>query len=513
MSYQKFPVGVGGGVNFDLPPRELDAQTFSAIHNLRMKNKRLIPVQGYADVFDPIPQPPEHVLGIVKQEVPTIFIAGNGQLHKNANGLWSNVTRASGGDYLTDLPWQSTILNNCVFMNNGTDTLQVLEAGDAVFKDSVNIPASFTAKVFRGFKNYLFALNVNEGVTQIPTALRWSDPADPGTEPPSWDVADPTTQAGQLALADTDGAIVDAQQLRDQLMIYKTDSVYSCQWIGGIYVFSFQKVISNKGLLSKGCVSTFENSHFCVGYDDIYVHDGLQARSISEGRVRNYFFKDLNQDYLDNVFTVPHLEEKEVWICYPDDQATDGACNKALVWNWTDNVWTTRDLPNVADTSLAIIDPKLDDLWDAGVPDTWDLGDLHWDANNFSRANLSMLMASKVDDKLYQINDSGLFGTETFDYSLEKLSHAYGQEDVVKHLNHLTPDIAGQGLIHVRFGTQNNLGEGVRWGRITDYTLGKFRMYTRGQGRYFSMKLYGDTSESIPSIGAMDSYMTIEGEK
>ena len=516
MAYQHVPMGVLGGLNKDLPPQDLDAQTYTDIHNLKLKDGRVIPVQGYNQVFETgLPIPPEHVLGIVKQDVPTIFIAGSGAIHQNASGLWTDVSRLSGGAYQTSLPWQSTILNNCVFMNNGQDPLQVLESAASDFKDSVNIPTNFTAKVFRGFKNYMFALNISEaGITQIPTALRWSDPADPGTEPPSWDVTDPTTQAGQVALADTDGAILDAVQLRDSLMIYKTDSVYSCQFIGGVYVFSFQKIINGKGALSTGCIAPFENNHFVVGYDDIYVHDGLQAKSISQGRIKEFFYSDLDQDYLENVFTFPNQEEKEVWLCYPNDDAINGSCNQALIWNWEYNTWSTRDLPNIANCSLGIVNPQIDDLWDAGVDDTWDLGQLHWDANNYSRANLSVLMASKEDNHLYQLNNTGLFDTLPFEFYMEKLSHAYGGDNNhIKYLNHLTPDISGNGVLTQRFGVQNHLGEGVRWGEITTYTIGRFRMFARGAGRYFSQRFSGSTDVVIPSLGGFDAYITIEGEK
>ena len=512
-AYNKVPVGFAGGLNKDLPSQDLDNQSWSEIHNLRMKDSRLIPVQGYAPVFAPLPQPPEHVLGLVKQGTPTLFIAGNGELHQNTNAIWTDVSRLVGGAYNTGVPWQSAVLNNTVFMNNGTDVLQVLEQSDTEFKDSASIPVNFRAKIFRGFKNYLFALNINEGVSDIPSGVRWSDPADPGLEPPSWDITDPTTQAGQLVLADTDGECVDAMQLRDQLMIYKTDSVYSCQFIGGVYVFSFQKVISDRGCLSTGCVAQFENSHFVVGFEDIYIHDGLQAKSISEGRIKNFFYNDLDQEYLDNVFTIAHKDEKEIWICYPNDDAIGGACNQALVWNWVSNVWTTRDIPNILDAGLAVIDPKIDDVWDVGLDDTWDLGGLHWDANNYSQANLSLVICSQEDDALYVMDDTATFDGATFTYALEKDSFAMGDANNAKYLNHLTPDVEGAGIVYMRFGFQLHLSEGVRWGPPSMYTLGKFRAYTRGQGRYVSSKFYGDTVDAIPSFGGFEYFITVEGEK
>jgi hypothetical protein len=506
-------MGVEGGLNKDLEPKDLAPGEYSDVHNLRMKNNRLILAQGYSEIFEPLPVAPEHMVGIIQDELSTIIIAGGGQIHKNQSAAWSDISRAVGGAYSTTGDWNSAILNGCVFMNNGIDRLQVLEVGDTLFKDSVGLTAGLTAKVFRSFKNYLFALNLNEGGTLLTQSLRWSDPADPGTEPPSWDVTDPTTQAGQTVLADTKGYIVDAKQLRDKFIIYKTDAVYSCQFIGGVYVFSFQKIISDRGLLSEGCVSTFEENHFVVGFDDIYIHDGLQAKSISEGRVKEFFYKDLDQSKLESAFTVTHQKEKEVWICYPNDEAINGSCNKALVWNWVSNVWYTRDIPNVIYGALSIVDSDTSDLWDAGADTTWDLGDLHWDANNYSPANSSLVLVSKEDDRLYQLLDTLTFNGTPFNFTLERLSFDMGQGDNVKYLNHLTPDITGQGVISSAVGVQNNVAEGINWKPSTVHTVGNFRLYSRAKGRYFSFNLSGNTLDCQPLIKSLDPYLAIDGEK
>ena len=35
----------------------------------------------------------------------------------------------------------------------------------------------------------------------------------------------------------------------------------------------------------------------------------------------------------------------EIWICFPNLDSA-GPCNEALIWNYRENTWTRRDLPN-----------------------------------------------------------------------------------------------------------------------------------------------------------------------
>lgn len=506
-----FRTGVNGGVNKDLAPQDLDANTYSSIHNLRMQDGRLIPVRGHEKLFSPLPASigPSHAFGVVRAGVPVIYMGANNKIYKYASSTWADVSRLVGGVYTTDAYWNHTVLNGCIFMNNGSDMPQVLEAGDNEFKDSANWPTTLRAKVMRPFKDYMFGFNL----TNKPQGLIWSDPALSGTEPPSWDITDPTTQAGEIILADTDGDIVEAQQLGDSLVIYKTDAVYVCRFIGGVYIFSFQKLFNNRGALNTHCVATFDDKHFVIGYNDIYVHDGLQFQSVAEGRVKTYFYKDLDQDKLDKVFAYANYTDKEVWVCYPNDAAVDGACNKALVWNWVHNVWTTRDLPNCTYITNSSIETGIEDTWDGGENSTWDLGANHWDSGSFSPAVLYPLMTSKLDEELYWANDTALFDTEPITYLLEKLSNHYQTPEVIKQISYVTPDVEGTGLLTIRQGGQFKLGEGISWKNPSQFPIGEYRVYLRGGARYLSFRYEGSTDECIPAIRGADIYVTMEGMK
>ncbi|MCK5497030.1 MAG: hypothetical protein KAI80_11495, partial [Hyphomicrobiaceae bacterium] len=101
-------------------------------------------------------------------------------------------------------------------------------------------PAATICRSIRTFNNFLFAMNMNESGQDLPTKLRWSDAAVPGTVPQEWD-ATPTNSAGDTSLADTAGGIVDGAALRGQFMIYKQHATYAANFVGGSFVFTFRK--------------------------------------------------------------------------------------------------------------------------------------------------------------------------------------------------------------------------------------------------------------------------------
>jgi hypothetical protein len=410
-----------------------------------------------------------------------------------------DASRTVGGAY-TSGNWNGCVLNGVLVFNNGVDQLQVLEGGDTTFKDSVSFPTTVKAKVVRSFKNYLFALNLTESSTDYPYAIRWSDAADPGTEPPSWDITDPAVDAGRNTLADSQGELVDALALRDQLIIYKTDAVYAAQFIGGAFVFSFRKLFDKWGMLSTNCAANFEGGQFVVGSNDIYVHDGVRQRSVSDQLVRDYFYTDLNSNYIDSVHVVANYKEDEMWVCYPSSDSITGSCNKALVWNWKNNAWSIRDLPNTSYATVGVIDPQLDDQWDTATG-SWNEVALAWDSSRYNPSNTFMLMLSKDNTKFYKLGDEVNYDGVAFSWRLEKSSVDMEDPYEFKWINSVLPKLVGD-TVQISVGTQNRIGDGVSWSSpVTFDSTSSVRAYFRKQGRYISFKFEGTSAKDFSLVG------------
>jgi hypothetical protein len=203
-------------------------------------------------------------------------------------------------------------------------------------------PASTSCKVIRSFSDFLVALAITQSGTYNPRLIRWSDAAPFGALPGSWDYTDPTNQAGITELGQTSDSLIDCLALRDSNIVYKQNSTYLMQYVGGVDVFAFRQLFSQFGMLSENCGYSFGTSHLLVSDSDILIHDGSSAQSIADGRYKRWFFNSLNATQYNRVFVVGNRDENEIWICFPE--SGHDYPNLALAWNRTNNTFHVREL-------------------------------------------------------------------------------------------------------------------------------------------------------------------------
>ena len=180
---------------------------------------------------------------------------------------------------------------------------------------------------------------------------------------PSWDFTVTTNLAGRNELSGNDGPALDLEQLNDQMIIYMRDAVYSMQYIGGNFVFSFRKVFDDDGIINESALASFSGGHLVVGNDDIYLTDGTTKRSLSDGRVTNYFY-----DSLPILCQGAMRHERVTRYGSPTRPPISSlyrlpTMNRALVYNYQYDAWTQADLST---TSLSAIGPRFRDLGTMG---------------------------------------------------------------------------------------------------------------------------------------------------
>ncbi|KAB2362968.1 hypothetical protein F8B21_30935, partial [Escherichia coli] len=96
----------------------------------------------------------------------------------------------------------------------------------------------------------------------------------------------------------------------------KEDSVYSMRYIGGLFIFQFQQLFNDVGILGPNCAVEFDGNHFVVGHGDVYVHNGVQKQSVIDAQVRKFFFSDINPDNYQRPFVLADHVNTEMWVCY-----------------------------------------------------------------------------------------------------------------------------------------------------------------------------------------------------
>ena len=398
-----FQSGTPQGMVKDVNPIGLPNEILTHTQNARFEDNAAKKILGHDIVFTNPSVAPYFLINLTGAS-NFWFYAGTAKIFRTDGTNHTDVTRASGGDYSTNLTgvgnWVGTIFNGNPILNNGVDVPQLFDTSSSKFIDLSNWLSNSTCKSIRAYGNYLIALNMTESGTNFPSRVRWSDTS---TSIPSTWVASATNDAGANTIGDEGDFIVDGFQLNKSFIIYKERSTWLMNYIGGNLVFSFQKLFSDTGILSRNCAVEFNNKHFVVTEGDIIVHNGVTKKSIVTNIVRRELFNELDTTNFRNIFTLHNKQKSEIWTCYPTVGST--FCNKALVWNYDINRFSFRDLPDVLHIATGIVNPgATTDVW-SGQSQSWDNYSTSstWGQRLYNPSEVSILMAGTNDTSFLEV--------------------------------------------------------------------------------------------------------------
>ena len=356
------PVGAIGIVK-DIKPAELPPGAWSDGRNVQFQQGAVNSAPDSVVLLQDTPIALNSAIpsAITTNGFASWVVGGATKLYAFVVGTLTDISRVSGGAYTgaAGKRWSGGVLSGITVVHNGTDVPQAWMTPDPAVPviPLANWPTGLTANCLRSFKQFLVALDVTKSGTRYPTLVKWSHPADPGTVPVSWNEADATKDAGEYPLSETPGYCVDCLSLRDINVIYKQDSVWGMQYIGGEYVFKFYKMFGDFGVPQRDCVIEHVSGKHCVFTGtDLIVHDGQTVQSVLGGRLRS-MLKTLSAAQLTSAFLSANMNAKEVWLSFR--MATDStvAADTAIVYNWESNTSSIRSLPNYTFIANGRLDP------------------------------------------------------------------------------------------------------------------------------------------------------------
>ena len=298
--------------------------------------------------------------------------------------------------------WSVTLLNGLLVATNGYDTAQMWPLSSGVPSTSTplrelrNWPSATSyCKSIAAFRTFLVGLNWQIGGTEYPNLVKWSTEAAALNPPNSWEESDATLDAGEYQLTDTPGKIIDGLPYGDSFLIYKEDSIYIMNFVGTPYIFSFKLLSPTIGLLSKNAVAEYEGGHFFIGNSDCYITNGQQVTPLLPNKLRREMFSDLNGDNYEKVFVAADYGRNEMLACYPAGVST--IPNKALIWNWKDNTFSLRSIPDLYHINSGIAAITTGTTWNDHTEE-WDSGAGIWGTGNYDNVLKNMVFA-KPDQK------------------------------------------------------------------------------------------------------------------
>lgn len=314
------------GVVRDSPPHEIPPEAWTMAANVRFEDNSIVQLLGYSQVFGPPLFPPYFAQFVSAPGQPWWLYAGLNKIACYDGSVHTDITRTTDGATYGATganQWQGTNIGGIPILNNGVDVPQFWALPFSKTTHMANLtnwPSTLRCQVIRAFGPVMLALNLTDTGVLKPYDVRWSHPADPGSVPPTWDITDPTHNAGQISLSDVDsGQVVDGMSLQGNFYVYKENSCWRFRNVGGQYIFDEDPFLENIGLLAPRCVTITGDGqrHFFVGQDNIYTHDGNSAKPLLDGRTRRYLFNNIDVGNYANSFVFVNPVRKEGWFCYP----------------------------------------------------------------------------------------------------------------------------------------------------------------------------------------------------
>ena len=362
-----------GGIVLDSNPFSLQPNQLSGGRNVRFDNGTVSKIAGEQQLLSLGSHNPR-TIEFWEQPVNNYYVytADDGTTHRvTANGTTSEVTKGVGS---TAVPLNVGANSNLAtsFFNGGATYVvsdgvtvpQYLQAA-ATTVELQDLPgfnygdaySSVIPKIVRPFGNVLVAANLTYtassggAITYAPGTYRVSNQAAPGGIP-TWDPLLDSADTAEDADASETSGFVDLVPFQNVLYMYTGDSIFAMQLTGNsTFPVAVRKQLDGRGMLTTNCGVEFYGRHFVVGREDIYLYaGGATVQSVAEGRVRDYFFDNLNGAAIDNTFVFHNKKQDEMWVCYPKGSSV--ACNEALIWNYVNNTWSVRDLNDVYDATI-----------------------------------------------------------------------------------------------------------------------------------------------------------------
>lgn len=484
------------GLNADSAPEELGDGVASAGSNLRYRSGFAERFRGMAAVYSaPLVQP----YGMTHITVGTaryVAYPGLQRTFIDDGTTQSEITLANNTGAI-DNKWSTFVLNGLYCQNNGVNVPQYWTGNPAA--DLANFPAwpaGYLAGWVKPFKNYIFAGDITKTGTRYRGLFLSSDVANPGAMPGSWDGADPTVAAQEQPLDDTNGTLLDFCAMGDMGVLYKDDALYYVQTQqSAARPLKFGRLPGDTGVVALNCVVSTPRGHLYLtpGFD-LVLHSGQGPTSILEGRMRTWLAANMNSTYAQRSFLCMNVGTNEVLTCFPE--GSSDTCNKALVWNFRDDTFAIRDLPNVTAASLGQVTITDSNVW-SGDTQSWADDRTTWGYNDYAPNTPRLILARSLRLAMFDATEMDL--DANFTAMWERTGMHFGKPETFKLMRAVRPKLdASPGIVvYFQFGASDTPSGAVTWQAATPFIVDTdIAAYGFAQGRYLALRIF--TADASP---------------
>jgi hypothetical protein len=171
-----------------------------------------------------------------------------------------------------------------------------------------------------------------------------------GTRPAAWwccaleDETDWTpsiaTQCATGELLSSPGPIVAGKRLADNIIAYKERSMHVGQYAGPPNIWEWREIPGVVGTYSNESVVNIGTHHIFIGFDDIYIFDGVRPISIG-GAIKNWFFANLDKGMASKIIGQHDPARSLVRFFYPIQSGS--GIDGCIIFNYATKEWGVDD--------------------------------------------------------------------------------------------------------------------------------------------------------------------------
>lgn len=227
-------------------------------------------------------------------------------------------------------------------------------------------------------------------------------------------VADVPGNGGELS-APTDDFIQSSEFLRDQLLVFFTNSVWTFRFTGNSFdPFRWDKINNTKSTSAPYGTVAYDERVTAMGNKGLIACDGVNVQRY-DMQIIDQFDKIL-QSRFQQCFGQRFDEINQTWICFPSEYATASPAgpilsDSILIYNFFENTWAVYDISmSCLGTFMQTVDAKWDEF--AVGQYYYNQGFVNWAAcefpwNQYLLQNQAPILLGGGEDGMVYILDDG----------------------------------------------------------------------------------------------------------
>lgn len=462
----------------------IPVEAWNRLSNIRCRHGALQGIGNDFNIYVNGTEAPRFFFNLRNPTDPHWISCANDRVYKVNGGANTDITKV-GATYsgIASSVWSGIDFHRhqIVNVNNGIDYPQALLPGASNLVDLPNWPVNTFCKYMNAYKNFLIGFGITKAGVLHSNRIKWSDIADTGQLPYSWDETNLTTLAGETdELERGGGQILAAKILNDINYVYKDNSIWMMYPRNDLRVFNFKEMNVEQGLLAPYALCAMYKKHYLMVSGDVVYNDGQRLTSIISGTNRKWLFDNLHGTHFSKTVLVPNYRDKELWICFPDLDST-GYLNQALIYNIETFSWSRRRLDNFSYLASGLVDSSMvsqiiDD--DLGVID---LDDSIIDAVDYNPTFERILAGDVMNGTYWQMDteshgymDGGSWERHGLTITgRDRFNEWKFGANVSKLVTRIYPKFTGKGRFNVWIG-RSKVPEGqITWAGPEIYTIGE----------------------------------------